>query len=123
MGKPKFSSRDGGALFLLVISAFHCWAQFSSAIEGTVTDPSGAVVANARINRLYASVYRTSLQQGAVYVYPAFNVTNPSYSLYSNLNEVHTLSPVNGDLASSLFGRSTSSFPARSVQFGLRFEF
>jgi hypothetical protein len=36
-------------LFLLVLSSLSAWAQYESAIEGTITDPSGAVVPNATV--------------------------------------------------------------------------
>jgi hypothetical protein len=36
-------------LFLLALSSLSAWAQYESAIEGTVTDPSGAVVPNATV--------------------------------------------------------------------------
>ncbi|MBZ5513453.1 MAG: TonB-dependent receptor [Acidobacteriia bacterium] len=38
-----------GLLLLLVFTSLSAWAQFESAIEGTVTDPSGAVVPNATV--------------------------------------------------------------------------
>src|ERR1700730_11247235 len=37
------------ALVLVVMSSSPSWAQFTSAIEGTVTDPTGAVVAGATV--------------------------------------------------------------------------
>jgi len=49
---------------------------------------------NSLRDRLYANVYRTTLRQGAVFVYPGFNVINPSHSLYVNLNETHTFSSI-----------------------------
>jgi hypothetical protein len=49
---------------------------------------------NNSVDRLYGNVYRTSLRQGGVFVYPDFNVIIPSYSLYSNVNEMHILSPM-----------------------------
>src|ERR1700746_3844905 len=36
-------------LLLVLLVACPLWAQFTSEIEGTVTDPSGAVVANATV--------------------------------------------------------------------------
>ena len=36
-------------LMALLIASSLCWAQFTSAIEGTVTDQTGAVVANATV--------------------------------------------------------------------------
>jgi hypothetical protein len=36
-------------VLVLVMTSLASWAQFTSAIEGTVTDPSGAVLANAKV--------------------------------------------------------------------------
>src|ERR1700730_13860914 len=44
---PKFSSR--WIPLLLVMFAVTCWAQFSGSIQGTVQDPAGAVVPNAKV--------------------------------------------------------------------------
>jgi hypothetical protein len=41
------------------------------------------------------------------------------FNLFNRVN----LGPVNGDLASQQFGRSSSSLPARNIQFGVRLEF
>jgi hypothetical protein len=38
-----------GLLLIQVLSTYALWAQFSSGIEGTVTDPSGALVPNATV--------------------------------------------------------------------------
>jgi hypothetical protein len=37
------------ALFLVILAGTQCFAQFNSSVEGTVTDPSGAVVPGARV--------------------------------------------------------------------------
>lgn len=39
----------GFAFLVLIMTSSFCWAQFTSAIEGTVTDQTGAVVANATV--------------------------------------------------------------------------
>jgi len=36
-------------LLVLVVSASSAWAQFTSGIEGTVTDPTGAVLSGATV--------------------------------------------------------------------------
>ena len=36
-------------LLVVVVSASSAWAQFTSGIEGTVTDPTGAVVSGATV--------------------------------------------------------------------------
>jgi len=56
-GMAARSRRIAGALFprcwlvlvLAVAFASSCWAQFSSSLQGTVTDPSGAVIGNATV--------------------------------------------------------------------------
>jgi hypothetical protein len=42
----RFAVRFGG---LLVLGIASCWAQFSGSIQGTVQDPAGAVVPNAKV--------------------------------------------------------------------------
>src|ERR1035437_10957105 len=44
---PRFSVMRFLALSVLVTGA--CWAQFSGSIQGTVQDPAGAVVPNAKV--------------------------------------------------------------------------
>ncbi len=45
----KFAIRLASLLLLLALNTLSAWAQFTSAIDGTVTDPSGAVVPTATV--------------------------------------------------------------------------
>lgn len=49
MTRERFVLRLASLMFGLAISGMCAWAQYTSAIEGTVTDPSGAVVPNATV--------------------------------------------------------------------------
>ena len=50
MKRYQFVKRIVGLLeFCLAFSGLSLWAQFTSAIEGSVTDPSGAAVPNATV--------------------------------------------------------------------------
>src|SRR2546425_10918847 len=50
MSARRFMVKASGLLLMLAFGGLSLWAQFTSAIEGTVTDPSGAVVPNATVN-------------------------------------------------------------------------
>ena len=45
-------------LLVLVVSASSAWAQFTSGIEGTVTDPTGAVLSGATVTIKRTPVHR-----------------------------------------------------------------
>lgn len=49
MSRFRFASLACSALLLVMLASSGAWAQFSSGLEGTVFDPTGAVVPNANV--------------------------------------------------------------------------
>ena len=125
----------GVLVFCVVFSGASIWAhaQFTSAIAGSVTDPTGAVVPNATvtINNVETGASR-SLNTGAEGYYrfaslPAamfdLTVTAPGFSTLFNIFNRVNLAGVHSDLSDPLFSKSTSTFAARDIQFALRLSF
>src|SRR6516165_6391579 len=88
---------------LLAVAISSCWAQFSGSIQGTVQDPAGAVVPNAKVQLKNTSTnvvtattsdnegnYRyVSLAPGSYQITvdaPGFNTTTVAFSLETSQN-------------------------------------